>query len=295
MPWFTSRPAAPDAGEDFPALAKQFFTPPASSGIVVAPDGYAELDEPTFLNHFAGGVPTARARPLCRARTQRAPLPSERTTAAAWHDKPSWYQVSTQDRTIDPDLERHLAQRMGAHTIELETSHLSLITERERLRSWSSPAAGDPRYPPVRGHAIHPLAGQLWDIHRTRHRRSLLYGRRRSAVSATPLRTFTAAAPIGQDHHMNKIVYAAPVIGALAAAALGLAGVAQAASSQGSSAADTVSRLTDQGYNVQLNGSSGTPLSQCTVSGVHGESPGRVDSTQFVTVYVDVSCPSSNN
>jgi hypothetical protein len=94
---------------------------------------------------------------------------------------------------------------------------------------------------------------------------------------------------------MNKIVYAAPVIGALAAAALGLAGVAQAASSQGSSAADTVSRLTDQGYNVQLNGSSGTPLTQCTVSGVHGESPGRVDSTQFVTVYVDVSCPSSNN
>jgi pimeloyl-ACP methyl ester carboxylesterase len=52
---------APDAHEDFPALSKRFPTPPASAGVVVSPDGYAELDEATFLRDFAGGVPAERA------------------------------------------------------------------------------------------------------------------------------------------------------------------------------------------------------------------------------------------
>ena len=36
------------ACEDFPALSKRFPTPPASAGVVVSRDGYAELDEATF-------------------------------------------------------------------------------------------------------------------------------------------------------------------------------------------------------------------------------------------------------
>jgi pimeloyl-ACP methyl ester carboxylesterase len=134
---------APDAGEDFPALAKQYPTPPASAGIVVAPDGYAQLAEDTFLSDFAGGVPTARARALYAVQGRNlATLPTERTTAAGWHDKPSWYQVSTQDRTINPDLERFLAQRMGAHTIELDSSHLSLVTHPKPVADLILAAAG---------------------------------------------------------------------------------------------------------------------------------------------------------
>jgi pimeloyl-ACP methyl ester carboxylesterase len=134
---------APDAGEDFPALASRFPTPPASAGVVVAPDGYAQLNEPTFLSDFAGGVPEERARALYAVQGRnRSTLGAERTTVAAWRDKPSWYQVSTMDRTINPDLERFLAQRMGAHTIELDTSHVSLITEPQRVASLILAAAG---------------------------------------------------------------------------------------------------------------------------------------------------------
>ena len=93
---------------------------------------------------------------------------------------------------------------------------------------------------------------------------------------------------------MKKFAITTSIFGALAATALGLAGAAAAASTGGSSAADTVSSLQAQGYNVQLNGSATAPLSQCAVTGVHGDSPGRVDSTQFTTVYVDISCPPSN-
>ena len=92
---------------------------------------------------------------------------------------------------------------------------------------------------------------------------------------------------------MKKFAITTSIFGALAATALGLAGAA-AAVPTGSSAADTVSSLQAQGYNVQLNGSATAPLSQCAVTGVHGYSPGRIDSTQFTTVYVDISCPPSN-
>jgi hypothetical protein len=41
--------------------------------------------------------------------------------------------VSTQDRTINPDLERFMAKRMGAKTIELEASHLSLLSHPDAI------------------------------------------------------------------------------------------------------------------------------------------------------------------
>ena len=50
-----------------------------------------------------------------------------KTTHAAWRSKPSYYAVSREDRTINPDLERFMAKRMGAKTIEVKSSHLSLI------------------------------------------------------------------------------------------------------------------------------------------------------------------------
>jgi len=42
-----------------------------------------------------------------------------KTKHASWRSKPSFYAVSTEDRTINPDLERFMAKRMGAKTIEV--------------------------------------------------------------------------------------------------------------------------------------------------------------------------------
>ena len=50
-------------------------------------------------------------------------------TTAAWRTKPSFYAVSKNDRTINPDLERFMAQRMNATTIELDASHLSMVSK----------------------------------------------------------------------------------------------------------------------------------------------------------------------
>jgi hypothetical protein len=53
--------------------------------------------------------------------------------------------VSTEDRTIDPDLERFMAKRMGATTIEVKASHLSLISRPEIITRLILEAAGQPR------------------------------------------------------------------------------------------------------------------------------------------------------
>ena len=119
---------APDAGEDYTALAKTYPTPPASAGIVYDGDE-GRLSEAAFLRDFAGDLSEAKARALYAVQEpfQRALL-AGRTTHAAWRSKPSFYAVSTEDRTINPDLQRFMAKRMGAKTIELRSSHLSLLS-----------------------------------------------------------------------------------------------------------------------------------------------------------------------
>ncbi|NEJ89255.1 alpha/beta fold hydrolase [Rhizobium leguminosarum] len=124
---------APDAGEDYTALAKTFPTPPASAGIVFDGDE-GRLSVEAFLRDFAGDLPEAKAKVLYAVQQpfQKALL-TGKTTQAAWRSKPSWYAVSTEDRTINPDLERFMAKRMGAKTIEIQASHLSLISHPDEI------------------------------------------------------------------------------------------------------------------------------------------------------------------
>jgi pimeloyl-ACP methyl ester carboxylesterase len=127
---------APDAGEDYGALARRFNTPPATAGIVWTPDGFGQLSEQAFVRDFAGDLDPAEARAYyaVQGRVAKA-TPAAKTTVAAWRTKPSWYAVSTQDRTIDSDLERFMAKRMNANTIELAASHVSLLSRPQEVAS----------------------------------------------------------------------------------------------------------------------------------------------------------------
>ena len=133
---------APDAGEDYTALAKTYPTPPASAGIVFDGD-QGRLSEEAFLRDFAGDLPEAKAKVLYAVQEPfHKALLTGKTTHAAWRSKPSYYAVSTEDRTINPDLERFMAKRMGAQTIEVKASHLSLIWHPEEITRLILKAAG---------------------------------------------------------------------------------------------------------------------------------------------------------
>jgi pimeloyl-ACP methyl ester carboxylesterase len=133
---------APDAGEDYGALAMKFPTPPASAGIVFDGDE-GRLTEAAFLRDFAGDLPEAKAKVLYAVQEPfHKALLTGKTTHAAWRSKPSFYAVSTEDRTINPDLERFMAKRMGAKTIEVKASHLALISQPEVIANLILEAAG---------------------------------------------------------------------------------------------------------------------------------------------------------
>ena len=133
---------APDAGEDYSALAKKFPTPPASAGIVFDGDE-GRLTETAFVHDFAGDLPVAQAKLLYAVQAPfHKALLTGKTSHAAWRVKPTFYAVSTQDRTINPDLERFMAKRMGAKTIEVKASHLSLISQPDAITQLILQATG---------------------------------------------------------------------------------------------------------------------------------------------------------
>jgi pimeloyl-ACP methyl ester carboxylesterase len=133
---------APDAGEDFVALSGKFPTMPVRAGVQER-DGFTNLSEEAFLKYFANGVAHKKAEVLyAEQEPTAASLFGARTTVAAWRSKPSWYAVSKLDQTISPDLERFLAARMNATTVELEAGHLSLVSRPQEIADLILAAAG---------------------------------------------------------------------------------------------------------------------------------------------------------
>jgi pimeloyl-ACP methyl ester carboxylesterase len=124
---------APDANEDYGALAAKFPKPPASAGLVEA-NGYAQLNEEAFVKYFAGDLEPVKARALYAVQGRvSSTLFASRTTVAAWRSKPSFYAISKRDKTTSPELEHFLAHRMNAKTIEVDSGHLSLISKPKEI------------------------------------------------------------------------------------------------------------------------------------------------------------------
>ena len=133
---------APDAGEDFVALSGKFPTAAARAGIQNN-DGFTKLSEEAFLKYFANGIPHRQAEVLYAVQQPTAAsIFGDRTTVAAWHDKPSFYAVSKLDHTIAPELERFLAERMKATTIEVDAGHLSMVSKPQQIANLILAAAG---------------------------------------------------------------------------------------------------------------------------------------------------------
>lgn len=125
---------APDEGETINALLKQFPPSPGLGAVRFDPYGLAWLDRDQFPTVFAQDVEPDQARVL--AAVQRpfgASIFGEPAGTAAWHDLPTWFQVSTQDRIIGPQAESYFARRMGATTIALDASHASLVSHPENI------------------------------------------------------------------------------------------------------------------------------------------------------------------
>jgi len=125
---------APDSGESAGSISQA--NPPAAFGnIAPDSDGYLWIAQDKFHDSFAQDL--SEDETLVMAVTQKAPLGStfgDPVTAPAWKAKPSWYQISSDDRMINPENQKMMAARMNArNTITLDASHASLASRPDEV------------------------------------------------------------------------------------------------------------------------------------------------------------------
>ncbi|MDS7968784.1 alpha/beta hydrolase [Acinetobacter sp. V117_2] len=121
---------APDTNES-PGEITQKHLPVAAPNLSPDSDGYLWLKVDKFHESFCQDLTEDEG--LVMGVTQKAPLAStfgDTISSPAWKTKPSWYQISTQDRMISPENQEFMSSRLNAKkVISLDASHASLASK----------------------------------------------------------------------------------------------------------------------------------------------------------------------
>jgi pimeloyl-ACP methyl ester carboxylesterase len=130
----------PDVGESAGAL--QTKTPPAAQSVGPVGGGFLQIKPESFHRDFASDLPEKVAH---FAALSQVPIAAESFGApaktTAWSTKPSYAVVATQDRMINPELERFMARRAKSETIELAGSHVIFLSHPKEVAALIEKAA----------------------------------------------------------------------------------------------------------------------------------------------------------
>jgi pimeloyl-ACP methyl ester carboxylesterase len=121
---------APDQGESVNTLLAGFPQDAPQPPILPPVDGFLFLDRDKFHEAFAGDLPAEEAAFMADS---QVPWGVEalggQISEAAWHAKPSWYLLTTEDRMIPPAAQRSMSGRAGARVTEVAASHSGYISQ----------------------------------------------------------------------------------------------------------------------------------------------------------------------
>lgn len=118
----------PDAGDDLQSLLQKY---PSKISSALVPDaaGFLYIDKKRFAEVFAADV---SPRDLSILSSAQKPINSatfgQKYDTPAWKNIPSWYLIANEDQAINPDLQRMFAERMGATTREVKSSHVPFVS-----------------------------------------------------------------------------------------------------------------------------------------------------------------------
>ncbi|PZO80262.1 MAG: alpha/beta hydrolase [Mesorhizobium amorphae] len=121
----------PEAGESLADLNARWPMPghPVDLG-----DSTMIVDPAHYAKDIAADLPTEDAAFLAASQKPTAfGVFTARLPAAAWHDKPSFAVLALEDRTIDPKLQRFMAERSKAEVVELAASHVPHLSHPEAV------------------------------------------------------------------------------------------------------------------------------------------------------------------
>jgi pimeloyl-ACP methyl ester carboxylesterase len=131
-----------EKGESLGALLSQGPVPPALAHQSVDDKGFVWLSEDDFINHFAADVEPTKAKVMFAVQQPLAATTfNDVMDTPAWRSLPNWYLVATEDEAIPPDGERLFAQRMGATTTEVASSHVAMVSHPEEVAALIADAA----------------------------------------------------------------------------------------------------------------------------------------------------------
>jgi pimeloyl-ACP methyl ester carboxylesterase len=118
------------------AIEFKAFPPFGASDV----DIYLKKDR--FRAVFAADVPGKTAAVMWASQRPLAVATgAEPTTAEAWRTTPSWALIGLQDKTITPDALRSMATRAHAQTVEIDSSHVAMISHPDAVTSLIEQAA----------------------------------------------------------------------------------------------------------------------------------------------------------
>jgi pimeloyl-ACP methyl ester carboxylesterase len=118
-----------DEGESLGALLSARPPTPALAHLFTDSRGFGWLSEDDFVDHFAADVDPVWARVMYAVQQPLALSAFDDVMGApAWKSLPSWYLVAQNDEAITPDAERQFAERMGATTVEIPSSHVAMVS-----------------------------------------------------------------------------------------------------------------------------------------------------------------------
>lgn len=118
---------APDKGESVNTLIADPAPGAPVPPILPPQDGFLYLDRDKFADSFAGDLPLAQAEFMADSQVPwGVDALGGAVSQPAWRTKPAWYLVAGDDRMIPPPAQRAMAERIGAHTVEVPGSSHSV-------------------------------------------------------------------------------------------------------------------------------------------------------------------------
>jgi pimeloyl-ACP methyl ester carboxylesterase len=133
---------APDEGETLGGMAQKFPPSPLFGEIQPIEDGYIMLTPKGVREDFAQDLSDGdKALVLATQSATQGAILATPIKKAAWHSKPSWFVISSNDRAISPEQEISTAKRMGSKTLTLASSHLPMLSHPKEVAEFVIEAA----------------------------------------------------------------------------------------------------------------------------------------------------------
>lgn len=131
--------ADPDPNQSLGELTKN--APTVGLKQIKANDGFLSLTPQRINEDFTQDLTPTERKVIIATQQPVAAAFGEKMATAAWQPKPSWYIVASQHHMISPALEAEMTGRIKATTLTLNTSHVPMLSQPEKVAAFIESAA----------------------------------------------------------------------------------------------------------------------------------------------------------